>query len=100
MAAITNWVSYYRANRNDGDTIEALYALDDEELAEIASGHNNNVSALRTTIANSGGGNVLLVPGSKGSFTSSTRDSPRLPTWEVRRSWDSSKGTSALHPSR
>jgi hypothetical protein len=66
MAAITNWVSYYRANRSDGGTIEALYALDDEELAEIASGHNNNVSAFRTTITNSGGGNVLLVPGSKG----------------------------------
>jgi hypothetical protein len=66
MAAITNWVSYYRANRKDGGTIEALYSLDDEELAEIASGHNNDVGALRTTIANSGGGNVLLVPGPKG----------------------------------
>ena len=67
MAASTDWVSYYRANRSDGGTIEALYAFDDEELAETSNkGHNNDVNALRTTIASSGGGNVLLVPGPKG----------------------------------
>jgi hypothetical protein len=67
MAASTNWVSYYRANRQDGGTIESLYAFDDEELADISKGHNNDVSALRTTIANSGGGNFILAPGSKGT---------------------------------
>ena len=66
MAASTDWVSYYRTNRGDGGTIEALYAFDDEELAEISKGHNNDVGAFRTTIASSGGGNVLLVPGPKG----------------------------------
>jgi hypothetical protein len=33
MASSTDWTSYYRTNRSDGGTIEALYALDDEELA-------------------------------------------------------------------
>ena len=66
MAASSDWVSYYRANRSDGGTLEALYALDDEELAEISKSHNNDVGAIRTTIANSGGGNVLLVTGPKG----------------------------------
>ena len=56
MAAnTTDWVSYYRANRGDGGTIEALYALDDDELAEIAKGHNNDSNALRTAIAENGG---------------------------------------------
>jgi hypothetical protein len=47
MAAITNWVSYYRDNSSDGGTIQALvYAFDDEELAEIAAGHNNEVGPI------------------------------------------------------
>ena len=66
-ATTTDWISYYRANRKDGGTIEALYALDDDELAEIAKGHNNDSNALRTTIAGSGGTNFLLVPGAKGT---------------------------------
>ncbi len=66
MAASTDWTSYYRSNRSDGGTIEALYALNDEELAEISKGHSNDVVAFRTTIAGSGGGNILLVPGPKG----------------------------------
>lgn len=66
MAASTDWVSYYRANQADGGTIEALYAFDDEELAEISKGHNNDAGKLRATIAGSGGGNIVLVPGPKG----------------------------------
>jgi hypothetical protein len=66
MAASTDWTSYYRTNCSDGGTIEALYAFDDEELAEISKGHSNDVVAFRTTIASSGGGNILLVPGPKG----------------------------------
>jgi hypothetical protein len=62
----TDWVSYYRTNRSDRGTIEALYALDDEELAEISKGHSNHVVAFHTTIASSRGGNILLVPGPKG----------------------------------
>ena len=66
-ATTTDWVSYYRANRGDGGTIEALYALDDDDLAEIAKNHNNDSKALWTTIAGSSGGtNFLLVPGAKG----------------------------------
>ena len=63
----TDWVSYYRDNRKDGGTIEALYALDDDELADISKGHNNDVNAFRTTISTSGGGNFLLAPGPKGT---------------------------------
>ena len=66
-ATTTDWISYYRANRKDGGTIEALYALNDDELAEIAKKHNNDSNALRTTIAGSGGTNFLLVPGAKGT---------------------------------
>jgi hypothetical protein len=66
MAASTDGVSYYRANQADGGTIEALYAFDDEELAEISKGHNNDAGKLRATIAGSGGGNIVLVPGPKG----------------------------------
>ena len=66
MAASTDWVSYYRANQADGGTIEALHAFDDEELAEISKGHNNDAGKLRATIAGSGGGNIVLVPGPKG----------------------------------
>ena len=62
----TDWVSCYRANRGDGGTIDALYALDDDELADIAKSHNTDSGTLRTTIASSGGANFLLVPGPKG----------------------------------
>jgi hypothetical protein len=61
MAASADWVSDYKANRGDGGTIEALCAFDDEELAEISKGHNNDAGKLRATIARSGGGNILLV---------------------------------------
>ena len=67
MAASTNWVRYYLDNRHDGGTIETLYDFDDDELAEISKGHYNEVGALRATIANSGGGNILLTPGPKGT---------------------------------
>jgi hypothetical protein len=63
----TDWISYYRSNRGDGGTIEALFNLDDDELAVISKGHYNNVGAFRSTIANSGGGNFLLIPGPKGT---------------------------------
>jgi hypothetical protein len=66
MAASTDWVSYYKANHADGGTIEALYAFDDEELAEISKGHNNDAGKLRATIAGSGGGNIVSVPRPKG----------------------------------
>jgi hypothetical protein len=68
-AANSNWVSYYRNDQGDKGTIEALYSLDDGELAEISKTHNNNnnAGALQTTVANSGEGNFLLVPGSKGT---------------------------------
>jgi hypothetical protein len=66
MAASTDWASYYRTNRSDGGTIKALYAFDDEDFAKISKGHSNDVVAFRTTIASSGGGNILLVPGPKG----------------------------------
>jgi hypothetical protein len=61
MASSTDWTSYYRTNRSDGGTIEALYALDDEELAEISKGHSNNVVTFCTTIAGSGGGNCTML---------------------------------------
>jgi hypothetical protein len=66
MAASADWVSHYKANRGDGGTIEALHAFDDEELAEISKGHNDDAGKLRATIASSGGGDILLVPGPKG----------------------------------
>ena len=67
MAATTSayWVSYYPANGGDGGNIEALYALDDDEVAEIAKGYNNNSGALHTTITSSGGANFMLAPGPK-----------------------------------
>ena len=51
MAASVNWVSYYRDNRSDEGTIEAPYTFDDNALAEIPKGHNNDVGTIRTTIA-------------------------------------------------
>jgi hypothetical protein len=63
----TDWISCCRSNRGDGGTIEALFNLDDDDLADISKGHCNNVEAFRSTIANSGGGNFLLIPGSKGT---------------------------------
>jgi hypothetical protein len=63
----TDWISYCRSNRGDGGTIEALFNLDDDDLADISKGNCNNVEAFRSTIANSGGGNFLLIPGSKGT---------------------------------
>ena len=60
----TDWVSYCRANRGDGGTIEALYALDDDELADIArKNHKNDNIALWTTMASSGGTNFVLCQG-------------------------------------
>ena len=66
-AAATDWVSCCQDNRHDKGAIEALCSLDDGELAEISKGHNNDVGALRNTVANSGGGNFLLVPGVEGT---------------------------------
>jgi hypothetical protein len=66
MAASADWVSCCKAHCGDGGTIEALHAFDDEELAEISKGHNDDAGKLRATIAGSGGGNILLVPGPKG----------------------------------
>ena len=48
MAATTaDWVSYYRgANRGDGGTIEALYALDDDLVViekEVVNEHNRRM---------------------------------------------------------
>ena len=65
MASAADWVGRYRANRGDRGA-EALCVLNDDELAEIAKGRNNNVVKLQTTIANSGGGNFISVPGSEG----------------------------------
>ena len=67
MAAAADWVFHCRARREDNGTIEARCAPNDEQLAEISKGNNNDVAKLRSTIANSGGGNFLLVPGSKGT---------------------------------
>jgi hypothetical protein len=65
-AASTDWVSCHRAsNQGDKGTIEALHSLHDDKLAEISKTHNNDIGAPRTTIANSGGGNFLPVPGPK-----------------------------------
>ena len=66
-AASPDWISYYRTNRADGGTVEALFNLSDDDYAEISKGHLDNAEALRSTIANSGGGNFLLLPGTKGS---------------------------------
>ena len=64
----TDWVSYYRANCGDRETIEALYALAHDELMDRAKGQNNDSGMLRTTITSSGAGaNLMLVPdGPKG----------------------------------
>jgi hypothetical protein len=66
-AASSDWISYYRSNRVDGGTIEALYAFDDDELAEISKGHNNEMSARSAipspAVKEEGGGNVLWVLG-------------------------------------
>ena len=62
----TDLVSYYRANCGDRDSMEALNALDDDKLADIAKRHNNDSGAICTTIASSGGANFMLVPGPKG----------------------------------
>jgi hypothetical protein len=63
----TDWISYYRSNRGDGGTIEALFNLDDDDFANVSKGHYNDTEAFRSTIANSGGGNFLLIPGVKGT---------------------------------
>jgi hypothetical protein len=67
-AASTDWISHCRSNRADRGTI---FRLDDDEFAEISKGHCDNVKAFRSTIANSGGGNFLLIPGSIVSCLSS-----------------------------
>ena len=41
--------------------------MDNDKLADIAKSHNNDSSALQTTIASSGGANFHLVPGPKGT---------------------------------
>jgi hypothetical protein len=66
-SASADWISYCRSNRGDNGTIEALFNLHDDDLADISKGHCNNVEAFGSTIANSGGGNFLLIPGSKGT---------------------------------
>jgi hypothetical protein len=57
----TDWAAYYKANRNDGGALQNVFIYEDE-LAEIAKNRLDDTNGLTSTIAGSGGANVLLVP--------------------------------------
>jgi hypothetical protein len=65
----TTWDAYYRANRSDGGAIQNIFAYEDDELAEVSKGLMGDASGFTTTIANSGGANLLRIPSAgKGSL--------------------------------
>ena len=61
----TNWLSYYRSNRQDGSSIQRLFSTDQDVLAEVAKANLGSPSHLSSTISGSDFANILLVPGEK-----------------------------------
>jgi hypothetical protein len=105
-SASTDWISCCRSNCGDGGTVEALFNLDDDELADVSKGHCNNVGAFRSTIANSsGGGNFLVIPGSKGNvhflhqgFVSATTLGGAIILGFIQGKFSSSPFKAIIHP--
>lgn len=58
----TDWAAYYKTNRNDRGAIQNLFIYDDDKLAEIAKSHFDDANGLTSTIAGSGGANILVIP--------------------------------------
>jgi hypothetical protein len=58
----TDWTAFYESKKDDGGFVESLFALDDDELADISLSHLDDGGAFTTTIAGSGGTNFIVIP--------------------------------------
>ena len=67
-ARIDKWTDYYNRNRNDGGPIQALFDTNAKSLARKAEGNLNDVGRLTDFITGSSYGNMVLVPGRRGTM--------------------------------
>jgi hypothetical protein len=68
VAAADKWTDFYARNRNDGGPFQTLFETNVATMARKTESHLNNVTKLTETITGSDYGNMLLVPGSKGTM--------------------------------
>jgi hypothetical protein len=67
-AATNKWTDFYARNRNDGGPFQALFETNVAAMARKTEGHLNNAAKLTETITGSDYGNMLLVPGRRGTM--------------------------------
>ena len=65
---IKNWTSYYAQNRNDEGAIQTLFRETMGTLATTTTTHLGNTNKLTQTIARTGHGNMMVVPGPPGTM--------------------------------
>jgi hypothetical protein len=63
-----NWADFYEQNKTDGGPIKALFDTSTKVLAERMKGSLNNVSRLTEFITGSSHGNMILIPGKRGTM--------------------------------
>lgn len=67
-ASTNKWTEFYARNQNDGGPFQVLFETNMETMARKTEGHLNSVAKLTETITGSDYGNMLLVPGNKGTM--------------------------------
>lgn len=63
-----NWADFYEQNKTDGGPIQALFDTSTKVLAERMEGNLNNVNKLTEFITGSSHGNMILIPGKRGTM--------------------------------
>ena len=60
------WTDFYERNRNDGGPFQALFETNTSTLAAKTARNKSSVHKLTESVAGSGNGNMMLVPGTGG----------------------------------
>ena len=66
--ATNKWTDFYARNRTDGGSFQTLFETNLAAMARKTADHLNDVTKLTETITRSDYGNMLLVPGRKGTM--------------------------------
>jgi hypothetical protein len=67
-SATNKWTDFYERNRDNSGPFQILFETNTATMARKTTGHLNNVAKLTETISGSDHGNMLLVPGRKGTM--------------------------------
>ena len=60
------WTDFYERNKMDGGPIQNLFETHTGMLTARTTRHTSDIHKLTESIAGSGGGNMMLVPGANG----------------------------------